>query len=103
MANPSSIALSDLSEKIAKSAADLDKRQLEFLPDRPQAAYFPDPGIIGYILRKDLQARSAEELVSVADGIAERLGPSIGIKQGKVLIDRGGILVGFFPIDIQLR
>lgn len=102
MANIASIALSDLSDKIGKSVSGLEKISPKLLPDDLSARYIPDLGIIGYILREDVaRGLSVKELEDTASQVARALSPA-GVKGSSVLINRGGILVGFFPIDIEI-
>ncbi|MBP1850370.1 hypothetical protein [Rhizobium halophytocola] len=103
MANIASIALSDLSDRIGKSVIGLEKVAPKLLPEDLSARYIPDPGIIGYILRDDVaRGLSIKELEATAGAVAERFSPA-GVKSASVLLKNGGILVGFFPIDVAIR
>lgn len=97
MSKPLSISLADFNSQVATSVRAATDKIPEFKGSFDEAVFFPDLGLIGYILRDEFGLRSGKDLANFSTAMKGSL-PGTPV----TIIRDGKILMGYFPVQNEL-
>lgn len=96
---PRSISIEEFSGTVKTAVAASLKRYPQFGGDH-EISILPYPGVIGFIIRDfDLGEASLAEVSGLASDIAAGIGGVSAGARKTIIINNGGVTVGFMPID----